>query len=54
MQSFVRTFGPDTDEANLPMGHEKPKRFVDPKTGKPISRLKSVVIDHKGKFILKR
>ena len=55
MQSFVRTFGPGdpADEANLPMD-AKPKRWVDPKTGKEISRLKSVVVDTKGNLLLKR
>mmetsp|Transcript_14035 Transcript_14035/g.27987 ORF Transcript_14035/g.27987 Transcript_14035/m.27987 type:complete len:839 (-) Transcript_14035:73-2589(-) len=55
MQSFVRTFGPGDpdDEANLPMD-AKPRRWVDPKTGKEISRLKSVVVDDKGNLLLKR
>ncbi|GMH93691.1 hypothetical protein TrST_g6085 [Triparma strigata] len=59
VQSFMRTFGPDDaspDADSIPMTEkkERPKRYVNAKTGKEISRLKSVVVDSKGNVLMKR
>lgn len=60
VQSFMRTFGPDdTSPDSIPMTEktskkDRPKRYVNPKTGKEISRLKSVVVDNRGNVLMKR